>query len=53
MNNFEFTQKIRDELPNQIRRDIEEVKIATKKIIKNNSKNLRDATKYTTLTQFI
>lgn len=38
MNNFEFTQKIRDELPNQIRRDIEEVKIAIKKIIKNNSK---------------
>lgn len=38
MNNFEFTQKIRDELPNQIRRDIEEVKIAIKKIIKKNSK---------------
>lgn len=32
MNNFEFTQKIRDELPNQIRRDIEEVKIAIKKL---------------------
>lgn len=38
MNNFETAQKIRDELPNQIRRDIEEVKIAIKKIIKNNSK---------------
>lgn len=38
MNNFETTQRIKDGLPNQIRQNIEEVKIATKKIIKNNSK---------------
>lgn len=38
MNNFETAQRIKDGLPNQIRQNIEEVKIATKKIIKNNSK---------------
>ena len=38
MNNFETAQRIKDELPNQIRQNIEEVKIAIKKIIKNNSK---------------